>query len=247
MFLSGGLMIIIKKRKYGISIYQKWFSDYIKWYDAFTIIMYKQIPFPHNTGIICSLFKKETFYTLITDLTLSYESIFDLFSSTVRNEIRRCEKENVTLSFSEKIENFISIYNSFAVIKDLPLQSLSNMKTYEDKLIITSVSLDGIILVVHSYLCDKDLKITRLLHSGSCRFSDKVDKNMIARVNKYLHYQDIKYFKENNFSVYDWGGISSSENGIDKFKSSFGGKKIIQYNYYSYFYYLLMKINGFKF
>jgi hypothetical protein len=244
-------MVIIKKIKYGIPVYQKWFSDKIEIGDALRVVMYKQsfhTPPPPNTNTIRQFekkvlgYKKENFYTLETDLTCLMDSIFKGFSSTVRNEIRRCERKGIKVMFSETVENFISVYNNFAEVKGLSLQSVANMNSYRDNLVITSVFLENTIFAVHSYLIDKKQKRVRLLHSGSQRFSETINKNLISSANKFLHYSDIQYFKENNFEIYDWGGISRTENGIDEFKMSFGGTVIMQYNYYSYPYLFFMKL-----
>ena len=58
---------------------------------------------------------------------------------------------------------------------------------------------------------------------------------------------DMKKFKNIGFEVYDWGGIAyGTENkslqGINKFKESFGGQIIEQFNFYSPLYYIILKI-----
>ena len=40
-------------------------------------------------------------------------------------------------------------------------------------------------------------------------FFREIDKELqkaIGRANKYLHWQDIKFLKQNNVEKYDWGG-----------------------------------------
>ena len=70
-----------------------------------------------------------------------------------------------------------------------------------------------------------------VLHGGTGIPEDKA--NEIGRMNKYLHWKDIQYFKNNGFSRYEWGGITDPDkpNGIDKFKMEFGGR-VIQCNNY---------------
>ena len=55
---------------------------------------------------------------------------------------------------------------------------------------------------------------------------------MLGRANKYLHWNDWIYLKQQGVVEYDWGGIASYEkpNGIDKFKMSFGGQYKKYYN-----------------
>ena len=61
-------------------------------------------------------------------------------------------------------------------------------------------------------------------------------KKISGFLNRYLHWHDIQYFKSKNFKIYDFGGLSLSQSNrklqqIDKFKLSFGGTIIQEYNY----------------
>lgn len=48
--------------------------------------------------------------------------------------------------------------------------------------------------------------VARLFKSCSeFRVQDKKIKNAIGRTNKFLHWKDIQYFKNNNYHEYDWG------------------------------------------
>lgn len=237
-------MIIIKKNKFCLISTQKWFPNVIKAIDCLTITMYKQV----DSHIKYSpFFKKENSYTLHSDLTLSEEEIFKKFSSTIRNEIRRAEKEGSIFIYSERKDVFLMIFNDLASQKGLACQSIDSLNAYGSNLILTSTSMNNVITAVHSYLIDFDLKKVRLLHSATLRFSKSLDSNMVARSNKYLHYMDMKIFKNEGFEIYDWGGIAfGSENislrGINKFKESFGGQLIVQKNLYSPLYYLILKL-----
>lgn len=61
---------------------------------------------------------------------------------------------------------------------------------------------------------------------------DKGLVNAIGRANKYLHWQDILYFKEKGMKSYDWGGCGEEEAvaNISSFKRKFGGKEMIVYD-----------------
>ena len=97
-------------------------------------------------------------------------------------------------------------------------------------LTLTYVSDEEEILAYHVYVGDE--KTTRLLYSCSTFREDDSKKALIGRANKFLHWEDIKYFKNNKYEKYDLGGISSFDNpnGIDKFKMNFNGEKITYYN-----------------
>jgi lipid II:glycine glycyltransferase (peptidoglycan interpeptide bridge formation enzyme) len=237
-------MITIKKKKCGLVVIQKWFSDKINFFDCLKITMYKQVDSYIKSSYF---FINEKSYTLHSDLTLSKEEILKQFSSTIRNEIRRAEKEGSKFVYNDKWEVFISVYNDFALQKGFSFQSRDKLNTMATNLVITSTSLNKLVTAVHSYLIDPELKKVRLLKSATKRLSADIDKNMIARSNKFLHFMDMMKFKEEGYLVYDWGGVAigtkdESLQGINKFKESFGGHLIEQNSFFSPLYYILLKL-----
>lgn len=236
-------MFTIVKKKYFLPVKQIWYADKISIIDCLTITMYKQIDLMLNS----IFFIKEKSHTLYSELSLTEEEIFRKYNSTVRNEIKRAENEGCSFTYDIDKELFLKEYNCFASEKNLSHQSIDSLEAYGEHLVITSSAINNSITAIHSYLLDYDLKQVRLLHSASLRFSDGMDKNLIARSNKYLHYMDMKEFKKNGFEIYDWGGIayqSENENlkGINKFKESFGGSLVEQQNLYSPLYYVALKL-----
>jgi len=99
-------------------------------------------------------------------------------------------------------------------------------------LMISAIMIREEFAVMHSYITEGDK--VRLLHSISEFRREDMDANFIARCNKRHHWEDLCYFKQNGIKEYDWGGISSFENpnGIDDFKSKFGGRPCTYYNQY---------------
>lgn len=237
-------MIIIKKKIKGLVFSQKWFSDKILISDFLKAVIYKQCDINVKDN---NLFIKNNSFTLQSDLTLSEENILKKFSSTIRNEINRAEREGSIFNSFENKENFISIYNDFALQRGIANVTLKKLEGYNNHLILTSSSIDGVITAVHSYLIDFEQKKVRLLHSGTQRFTKDLDRNMIARSNKFLHFKDLQKFKEEGFLIYDWGGLAYNTEdkglqGINKFKESFGGDMIKQKEFISILYYLILKI-----
>ncbi len=237
-------MIVIQKNKGVLNATQKWFSKKVNVLDCLSITFYKQIDLDVKS---IGFFFKKVFFTLHSDLRLSEEEIVKKFSSTIRNEIKRSEREGCVFNSSESTENFVSLYNDFAKQREIAGITFEKLDELQDNLILTSSSMDGVIISAHSYLVDYDLKKVRLLHSGSQRFSEGLDRNMIARSNKFLHYMDMVQFKRDGFQTYDWGGIAFDTKdkgiqGINKFKESFGGELIKQKELYSPLYYLILKL-----
>jgi lipid II:glycine glycyltransferase (peptidoglycan interpeptide bridge formation enzyme) len=57
---------------------------------------------------------------------------------------------------------------------------------------------------------------------------------MIGRANRLLHWDDIRYFKNQGYSIYDLGGISidvadKERQAINKFKECFGAVQVKEY------------------
>jgi len=183
-------------------------------------------------------------YSLLLDLTKEEDVLFENIRKNVKYEINRCYKENVTISIytSEELKinndetlNFEKMYNQMYMEKNMNTRLALNMiKKYIEADCFTltkAISENGKTLAYHAYVSDE--KTTRLLYSCSNFRSDtKEEKNLIARANKFLHWEDIKYFKKNDVKTYDFGGITSVEkpNGIDQFKMAFSGETTEYYN-----------------
>lgn len=237
-------MILIRKKKNGLIATQKWFSNEVKSFDFLTITVYKQVDLKVKSSFF---YYKKWFYTLHSNLNIPKEDIVKKFSSTIRNEINRSDKEGCVFNSSESKANFIAIFNDFAEQRGIASLSIEKLNELNDNLRLTSSSVSGVITAVHSYLVDYDSKKVRLLHSGTQRFSEGLDRNMIARSNKFLHYMDLIQFKQEGFLLYDWGGIAIGTQdvgmqGINKFKESFGGELIMQKDLYSPIYFFILKL-----
>ena len=167
-------------------------------------------------------------------------SLIKKISKNFRYEIRRAQKEGIEVEIyngneaftkPELLKELQNSYNSMFAEKNITKRL--NMKyinaALKNDAMIISVAVDRKTnqnLVYHAYVVDK--KNSLLLYSTSKLWTDKNSGNLIGYANKYLHWVDICYMKENGRINYEWGGISSKDNpnGIDKFKMSFGGEVI---------------------
>lgn len=231
------------QRKYGLKNVEYWFSETLDYKKAFSISSYRQTSV--NTKSL--LYKKERFKTRFSDLTKSREEIFTRFSSTIRNEINRSEKENAKTFFDVDKNLFVSFFNDFAYHKKLPPIHPRRVQGYDRQFVVTSVYFSNFPVCMHAYLKDETIKRARLLYSATARFENSADRNKIGRANKLLHYHDMLKFKESRFKTYDWGGIAiepteKSLIGINAFKKSFGGEEVIEYNYFSYPYLWMLNL-----
>lgn len=173
--------------------------------------------------------------TLLTDLKENGEDIFKKFSKTVRYEINKASRDNISNKvfiddeIDDKLLNsFNEMYNEMYNEKGMANHWLpiNELKGYaKQKVCMVSVAYyNNEPLVYHSYIFDKDN--CRFLHScSSFRSQDKNYKSIIGMANKYLMWNDMLWFKNKGVCSFDWGGVSSFDNpnGIDKFKFAFGG------------------------
>lgn len=186
--------------------------------------------------------------TLENDLKLTEEELLDRIKKNCKYEIRRAAREGAyykmvrsdeLLQDKQLVDHFEITYNNMFSAKKVPgytfNRSMINNGIKSGNIFIsTCTPLDRLELVVyHAYLCDEER--TMLLYSASPLWSkeDKNSANIIGRINKYAHWQDIKWFKDNEYKIYEWGGIhsTSNPNGIDKFKMEFGGELVSYFNY----------------
>ena len=180
--------------------------------------------------------------SLITDLTMTLEEIFQQFNRTYKRQINKAKNDQVEIkqydskelkdkpylldSFKKDYERFIHLkgikifYNEGAMAKYVESGNITLTKAFKGEETYAQ----------HIFVHDD--KIIRLLYTVSNFRGHEIDKNMVGTFNKYLHWKDIEYFKNNNFKVLDWGGLNSKENtnGIDVFKRGFGGKEVDYYN-----------------
>ena len=235
-------MITQKTLKYFIPIHRYYF-DYKKekkslYYKLFWItevinIQQKNIPW----------FNKEEFHTGVIDLSNNIEDIFNDFSKTKRNEIRRAEKEGVMYEvvedFMTEEENYRQFYNLFAKDKWLPILQKNHFHWIEKNIVLTKWIKDNMILVYHLYLIDKNIGKVRLLQSCSLFRKEKELKKIIAYGNNGLHFFDIKYFQQWWIQQYDfwwlylWTADQQRVN-IDKFKLWFWLDQVLLYNQQKY-------------
>jgi len=239
------LMVKFIKRKLGLINIECWFSTKIDNKNWWRICFYRQC----KENINSIFFKKEEFLTLLSDLSISQEEIYRKYSATVRNEINRAKRDEIIFSFDNSINAFVPFFNDFAQHKGLQNININHLSSYRKNLIITSAFKGESKLCSHSYVVDFELKRVRLYQSATLRFSDEIDHNLIGRANKYLHYQDMLKFKELGFEIYDWGGLAINSTdpgliGINRFKSSFGGTEVIEYNYASKPYCWFISLKG---
>lgn len=189
------------------------------------------------------------FSTLHNNLCEDEGALFAKIAKNTKYEIKRAMKENVLVDKSD-LNEFLPFFNSFAPTKNLKPLSLSNLKAYQDNLLVTKAYLDQKIFAMHAYVVDGNVAQSRarLLYSATVdRTLPNTDVNLVGRANRLLHWEDMLLFKSLGFCLYDWGGIAQDANnpatsGIDSFKSAYGGVVVGEPHYENKRLFLLKQI-----
>ena len=169
--------------------------------------------------------------TLVIDLPLWDES---KIHKKTRYDIRRMSNDYAPpkirlwscLSAAE-IHDVERSYNSFAQNKGVTKLNGRRLAAAASN-VYYSASQYRESMSFHIYLFDENR--VRLLYSWT-RISEG-DKLASAGLNKSHTACDINFFKSAGFLLYDFGGFKKARmNGIDLFKSRFGGESIIEHNF----------------
>lgn len=225
-------MVTIKKKRFIFTLTETWFGYKFKWSDLLLPSCYlglrQQISY---AGL------KTTTETAMLPLNFSMDELYNNFSSSHKRYIKKAQAEGVQCYSNRDRPPFIAFYNEFAKRKGLYTLNTDRPGEFSgQEWVYFYASLNGLQLVGHSYIEDKETGIVRLMESASLRLDDKYDAAQIARANKLLHYVTIKHFKECGCLEYDFGGWDNQQ-GLLEFKQSFGAAPLKVFNYYSLPYY----------
>jgi len=196
-------------------------------------------------GVPPKFFKVQKRRTSIVNLESSMDNILSAMKSNTRNEIRRAIRDNYIFETTKDTKYFVSFYNSFAQQKGLDKISQKDITKYQD-IILSLARLGNDILSMHATIIDKMRKKAFLLYSASSRFSNIGMCKQIGISNRFLHFKDLEFFKDEGLLLYDFSGVSENIEEPEKykiglFKKGFGGEMIDTVTVYSPIMSLLMK------
>ena len=205
----------------------RYFADKLHWTDAFRVVQY--LSYRGDSSKIPWYYVVTRASSCYTDLTKSMDEILASMKSNTRNEIRRAVKEGCVFSIVEDVDEFIPFYNSFCESKGLnDFTSRAQIGKYKKVLITKATDAAGNVLAMHANILDDASKVALLMFSCSPRLDANVDKKLIGWGNRFLHFKDLEYLKDNGFTYYDWSGVCLDPNSpchsIGQFKLSFGGQ-----------------------
>jgi lipid II:glycine glycyltransferase (peptidoglycan interpeptide bridge formation enzyme) len=230
-------MLIFKTRKSLFTSHIKWFCPRPLIRDAFGFVYYRQSFYQQPVlGFHC-----ETFYTIHIELTIDEKNLLANCGKNTRYKINRARREGVQFALENDINNFVKFYNEFATTKHMAKISSSALERMCPYLCMTQALYKNDVIVKHAYLLDEEQKRARLLHSASWfrHIEQSEERNFIGRANRFLHFEDMLYFKKMGIKIYDFGGyavddINKEREQINQFKKGFGGQIVKEPNYMSY-------------
>ena len=232
-------MLSFHKKRHGVDFYTIWFAN--EPVKKRGVISYREY-----IGEVsdCS---RTRFDTYVSDITKTEEEIKQQFSKNCRYYVNRASRENISVRMyvgSEisdmHIEEFLDFFEEFWESKGSRLSDKDKLRqelrVYRDNeaLGITEAYVEGVKSVYHTHVLDEE--IVRLLHSASLfrlQEENSNNKNLIGIANRYLHYEEMKFYKTIGKKIYDWGGAGLGEDviHITEFKKSFGGTPVTYYDF----------------
>jgi len=189
-------------------------------------------------------FERKNDFTSVIDLTKDINDLWMQMDRNNRNRIKRAEAINIKIQINKDFEKFYQMYlrlykkkkiKPFLGIFGFGIIPLKLMKKYG---ILFTAELNGEILCGNLYLEDKNNVFAWA--GASNRFDvDKEKAKLISWANRFVIWESIKYYKNKQKIEFDQGGMWAVEEaekdkmkrGINKFKSSFGGKLVKRYSY----------------
>ena len=165
--------------------------------------------------------------SLLVDLSVSIDSVWDKFKGRARNMIRKAEKNGVVCQVEHLdgslVEEYHGLVSSTFQRQNLamphPIEAYSALSRYlgaNGNVMFISARKDGILVSGGVFLIDRHRMV---FHSGS---STKLGYDLAA--SSLVQWAAIKEGHSRGLIGYDLGGIGVDS--IDKFKQSFGGTPI---------------------
>ena len=169
------------------------------------------------------------FRTACIDLRRTDAELLSAMNKLARNAVHRVERLGDRVSIRTEGDDlagdFLDLYRAFVHAKGhtrpLSTRRLSEYLAVSD---LWMAYLDGRPVCGHLVLVDEETGRARFLYEGNQRFSDPETAKWNSRLNRYLHWQALRHYRDRDFTLYDWGGIGDGTGNVARFKLSIGGE-----------------------
>jgi hypothetical protein len=231
-------MTVIVERRRSLLRTGHAFFEYPEGPLAYDIVRAIQVPEPRSgDGWVCT-----EFYTLLLDLRLEEDVLWQAIKNGCRQEIRRArDRDGLAVDVFDaprqsELDAFLPFYDASAQVKGIGtgdrgmLESLGREGALGLGRVATA---DGQALAWHAYVVASGR--ARLLQSAIRREPAAADSRAATgRANRLLHWKEICHFRERGLQTYDFGGLAMTGEdpalaGIDAFKRAFGGAVVREF------------------
>lgn len=207
--------------------------------DIHAYLQQKELVYPNKLFTI-----HKQVLTLVIDLHKTEEELRKDMNRTTRYQINKAGRDDLHLQHITEptmndIDEFTAFFNPFAREKNIEQCKVGKLTSFmnQGKLVITyAYHKSGRKMASHLYIINGKRAV--MLYSCSGRFANSDIPNIeIGRANRYLHWHDILFFKDQKYDYYDFLGLSIDpdnipQQNINKFKLGFGGSKRTEYHSY---------------
>jgi len=181
-------------------------------------------------------FEREEWVNAIIDLKIGLEHLWNNMSSKCRSDIKRSERDGITIHVNENFEEFIRLNSEFRKVKNLPPAFRPYLKPPLPDFcaLFTAKHHDEVIVGI---LFIKDDKEMYAMLGASRRLQvEKKDTALISRANRRLWWEAMRWGVEQGILTIDLGsfpakGTDPEQEGVSEFKRRLGAEAATSYVY----------------
>jgi Acetyltransferase (GNAT) domain len=178
-----------------------------------------------------SVAASERYYGHRLDLTLGAEQIFTRFRSPVRRAIRKAKKSGLvveTTDTRQAILNFYQLHVRTRRRHGVPPQPLSFFLNIHERII--KAGLGFVVLAQRATRSTAGAVFFYSRQAGLYKFGASDERDQASRGNNLVMWEGIKRLISNGVKTLDFGRTAINENGLRRFKLSWGtDESIIEY------------------
>jgi lipid II:glycine glycyltransferase (peptidoglycan interpeptide bridge formation enzyme) len=236
--------MIYYRKKGIISIAENWYTVRENPEKRVDVVKYRFVSEPCDRALFL-----ENLFTILIDLKKEQDELFFQIGKNTRYKINRAkDRDDIECSTflsagkkdDEKLRQYITYFNGFTATKRRSSIEYSDLEQFYNAgtlCLRCAACKDGSkVYTMHAYIVSDG---RARLHQSSSHFrasDDSEFRNLIGRANRYLHWDDILYFKGSGLDYYDFGGWYGGQSdteklAINQFKESFGGEKQKEFTY----------------
>jgi len=215
-----------------------WFDDTPETTEGFDLVIHRQRSARLHPD------RWRYFNTMLFDLSRTEEQLLDGMNRTTGREIRRArDTDGIQTSFimeptREDIQAFKHFYDRQADRAARTQLGSGEMEMLRREGLLSlsrAEAPDGRVLVWRANLCYPKRRRVRGLYGVSAQDPDPAARKLAGRANRYLHFEEMRFFKARGYAVYDFGGwYVGSEDAkrlnINGFKEGFGGDIAVEFD-----------------